>query len=152
MHQAGWPGLGAVKGPPISLGAASISAQLQASGVAHQLKSFAVNSPAFSPCAVVDWALAGADEDSVLCFGAFVWAEPQLRSVLGALRAAGYRGSIALGGPQVRSGLILCAGCLGVWPTHLHGAGNMHWGSLGWAEQALAVNPCSFESLVLVAV
>lgn len=89
------------KDPPFSLGAASIAAQLQAAHLPHRLASFAINAPRFDAESVVEWACADAGGDTCVCLGAFVWAEQELRAVLRGLRAAGFPGTIVLGGPQV---------------------------------------------------
>ena len=93
------------KDPKVPLGTASISAHLKSQGIEHQLRSFAVNDPGFRPDEVISWALDGLasrdGRDACLCFGAFIWAEKELQYILQGIRDGGFRGTIALGGPQV---------------------------------------------------
>lgn len=98
------------KDPRVPLGHASLLAALRQAGADVVSLTFALNAPetrletVFARIAATLATTAPAD----LGFGAYVWNESYLQRLLPALRAAGYRGRIILGGPQIsyqRSGL-----------------------------------------------
>lgn len=91
------------KDPPMSLGHASILANLKHKNLSVVEKSFAVNKPEFSTKEVVDFILHNASQkrDCDLALGAFVWNEPAIQTILPELRRAGFTGRIILGGPQI---------------------------------------------------
>lgn len=91
------------KDPRVPLGHASLLASLRRAGAAVEPLTFALNTPEtrfetiFSR--IVASLAAGGPAD--LGIGAYVWNEPYVQRLLPALRAAGYRGRIILGGPQI---------------------------------------------------
>lgn len=98
------------KDPRVPLGHASLLAALRQAGADVVSLNFALNAPetrletVFSRVAPALAATAPVD----LGIGVYVWNESYVQRLLPALRAAGYRGRIILGGPQIsyqRSGL-----------------------------------------------
>lgn len=91
------------KDPRTSLGHASLLARLAAvPGVSVTPLAYAVNDPNFSRAAVLDAVLdAVGDRDTQVAVGVYVWNEPVVQWLLPALRRAGFRGRILLGGPQI---------------------------------------------------
>lgn len=91
------------KDPRVPLGHASLLASLRQSGAEVTPLTFSLNAPdasleaIFTRIATVLAATSPAD----LAIGAYIWNESYLRRLLPALRAAGYRGRIILGGPQI---------------------------------------------------
>lgn len=91
------------KDPRIPLGHASLLASLQRAGAAVVSLTFALNAPG-SRLEDIFAGIASALTDTGatdLGFGAYVWNESYLQRLLPALRKAGYRGRIILGGPQI---------------------------------------------------
>lgn len=98
------------KDPRVPLGHASLLASLRQAGADVVSLTFALNAPetrfetVFSRISATLAALGPTD----LGIGAYVWNESYVQRLLPALRAAGYRGRIILGGPQIsyqRTGL-----------------------------------------------
>lgn len=92
------------KDPRVPLGHASLLASLRDAGIPTTPIVRAVNSDAVLPeilaVEIVSAALAlGAN--SIVALGAYVWAEHVIQPLLPALRAAGFGGTIVLGGPQI---------------------------------------------------
>lgn len=91
------------KDPRVPLGHASLLAALRRSGADVSSLTIPLNAPGttfetvFTRIAAALAATAPAD----LGIGAYVWNESYLQRLLPALRAAGYRGRIILGGPQI---------------------------------------------------
>lgn len=90
------------KDPPISLGAASILSTLHKGGVAAIPLSFNVNHPSFNPDEVMEHVFQlRPTKQTLLGFGAFVWNEVYVQSILSQLRYHRFPGSILIGGPQI---------------------------------------------------
>jgi hypothetical protein len=92
------------KDPRTSLGHASLLAALRAADVDTLSLVFAVNDARTDAARIADAVLAelpGQAADTDVAFGAYVWGEALLPSVIRALRAAGFAGRIILGGPQI---------------------------------------------------
>lgn len=91
------------KDPPMSLGHASILANLQQKNLDVIEKSFAVNKTDFSTKQVIDFISKNARENGNcdLALGAFIWNEPALQAIIPELRRTGFKDRIILGGPQV---------------------------------------------------
>lgn len=98
------------KDPRVPLGHASLLAALRESGADVVSLAFALNAPETRFETVLSRISAALAElgPADLGIGAYVWNESYVQRLLPALRAAGYRGRIILGGPQVsyqRAGL-----------------------------------------------
>lgn len=91
------------KDPPMSLGHASILANLHQKNIPVIERSYAVNKPTFSVNSVIDFILKNAHKDkcSDLAIGAFIWNESAVQTILSKIRDHGFKGRIILGGPQV---------------------------------------------------
>jgi radical SAM superfamily enzyme YgiQ (UPF0313 family) len=89
------------KDPPLSLGQASILANLQAYEVSTQAQTWAVNTPEFNSETVTDYILSQAHPNTDVAFGAYIWNENHLQKILNRLKAERFPGRIILGGPQV---------------------------------------------------
>jgi radical SAM superfamily enzyme YgiQ (UPF0313 family) len=90
------------KDPPMSLGHASILANLKHHGVNVFEKSWSVNSSEFNINNVVEFALSHAKgKDTAFALGAFVWNEKHVQEILTRLRVKKFPGPIIVGGPQV---------------------------------------------------
>ncbi len=89
------------KDPPMSLGHASILANLRRQRVNVIPRSWAVNRPNFSPRAVSDFIISHKAPHTDVALGAFVWNEKAMQSILTDLHNAKFPGRIILGGPQV---------------------------------------------------
>ncbi|MDX9723069.1 MAG: B12-binding domain-containing radical SAM protein [Myxococcota bacterium] len=94
------------KDPRLSLGHASLLTALREhAGLEVRSMQVPVNQECLDADSVTSAILRNADDigpDNVaLAFGAYVWGEELLRQVLRRLRAAGFRGRIILGGPQI---------------------------------------------------
>lgn len=90
------------KDPRVPLGHASLLASLRRSGADVTSLTIPLNAADArfeTILARVTAALAVAPAD--LGIGAYIWNEPHVQRLLPALRAAGYRGRIILGGPQI---------------------------------------------------
>lgn len=89
------------KDPPMSLGQASIVANLHSRGCAVKHNSWSVNNPEFNTDEVVDFAMNHADESTDFAIGAFVWNENHTHNILNQLKEKKFPGRIILGGPQI---------------------------------------------------
>ncbi len=89
------------KDPPISLGQASIVANMQRYNVNVLPKSYAVNHQDFKVSNVVDFILKNSDINTDIALGAFVWNEKATQQILSILRKEKFSGRIILGGPQI---------------------------------------------------
>ncbi|MCB9609893.1 MAG: radical SAM protein [Polyangiaceae bacterium] len=93
------------KDPRTTLGHASLLAALvEAGDVDVVSRTYPVNVEGFDPKQVVDDVLpdlVGHSAAVDLAVGAYVWNEPAVQSILRTVRAAGFRGRIVVGGPQV---------------------------------------------------
>ena len=92
------------KDPRMSLGMASIVANLRMKNLPHEAHTLNVADPDFNaPAAfapLVNAAMAhGSTTDLII--GGFVWNEPYLNTLLEELRRASFAGRIAVAGPQV---------------------------------------------------
>lgn len=91
------------KDPRMSLGVASIVANLQIHAVPHRAISENVSDQNFTLAPVLREAMSvefnSPNADTVV--GAFVWNEVYMQELLSALRQNGYRGRIGVAGPQV---------------------------------------------------
>ena len=91
------------KDPRVPLGHASLLASARQAGVDVASLTVPLDAPGITFDAVfsrIQAALA-AHPDADLGIGAYVWNESYVQRLLPALRAAGYRGRIILGGPQI---------------------------------------------------
>eukprot|EP01039_Chlorochromonas_danica_P000754 gene754-818_t len=90
------------KDPPLSLGHASILANLRHHAVEDVTHAaWSVNNPQFSINSVLDFLFTSPTTESYAAFGAFVWNEKAIQEIIQTLRKEGYPGKILLGGPQV---------------------------------------------------
>ncbi|CAG8488064.1 7106_t:CDS:1 [Paraglomus occultum] len=89
------------KDPPLSIGHASILASLQHHGIETFARSWAVNSPTFSPHPVRDFIMLHSHAQTAVAIGAFVWNEKAIQSILTELKLLRFPGRIIIGGPQV---------------------------------------------------
>lgn len=89
------------KDPPMSLGHASILANLRRRNVQVMERAYAVNTPDFSANTVTDFILKNSGLNTDIALGAYIWNEPDLQTILSQLRRNGFKGRIILGGPQV---------------------------------------------------
>eukprot|EP00978_Attheya_sp_CCMP212_P013180 scaffold33078_cov48-Attheya_sp.AAC.2 len=92
---------GRPKDPPLSLGHASILANLYAHDVEVGQKSWAINDPTFRIENVISYILDQSTPKRDLALGAFVWNENYIKDIIAALRKEGYPGRVILGGPQI---------------------------------------------------
>lgn len=89
------------KDPPISLGHASILANLQRFHIDATSRAYSVNHQHFKAQEVSDYILSNSDVDTDVALGAFVWNEKAMQEILDTLRKEGFPGRIIIGGPQV---------------------------------------------------
>lgn len=91
------------KDPPMSLGHASILANLRSQKLPVLEKSYAVNKPEFSVDTVANFILDNcrSDKETDLAMGAYIWNESAVQSVISKIRNKGFNGRIILGGPQI---------------------------------------------------
>ena len=89
------------KDPPMSLGHASLLANLHYHNVNAIPGSWAVNSPNFSPQQVTDFIMSRSNAGVDVALGVFVWNERAIQSILNDLKRYKFPGRIILGGPQV---------------------------------------------------
>jgi radical SAM superfamily enzyme YgiQ (UPF0313 family) len=89
------------KDPPLSLGHASIVANLRAHQIDVNERSWSINRSDFEIEQVLDFLLTSVGPDTDIAFGAFVWNESHIQQILTALRAHRFPGRVILGGPQI---------------------------------------------------
>ena len=89
------------KDPPLSLGHASILANLLKRGVDVKERSWAVNHHSFDIEEVTQYITENQHPDVDIALGAFVWNEPMVQKILQFLSKYKYPGRVILGGPQV---------------------------------------------------
>jgi radical SAM superfamily enzyme len=89
------------KDPPLSLGHASIIANLKAHQIDVSERSWSVNSPEFQTHEVLDFVFTSVDSNTDVAFGAFVWNEKYLQEILKKIKAKKFPGRVILGGPQI---------------------------------------------------
>lgn len=88
------------KDPPISLGHASIQANLRKHNIDVISQSWSVNRVDFSTQSVTKFILNHASPDVDLAMGAYVWNESAIQSILKDINGK-FPGKIILGGPQI---------------------------------------------------
>jgi radical SAM superfamily enzyme YgiQ (UPF0313 family) len=89
------------KDPPLSLGHASIVANLKAHQIDVSERSWSVNSREFQTEEVLDFIFTAVDCNTDIAFGAFVWNEIHLQQILKQIKAKKFPGRVILGGPQI---------------------------------------------------
>ncbi|MDP2194051.1 MAG: radical SAM protein, partial [Alphaproteobacteria bacterium] len=89
------------KDPPLSLGLASILANLQMYNIDVYSKEWSVNSENFNVGDVSDFILSKASPLTDVALGAFVWNEKYIQIILSKLKKEKFPGRIILGGPQI---------------------------------------------------
>ena len=89
------------KDPPLSLGHASILANLQAHKVDVDPKAWAVNASTFNVKEVVTHILDWVTPQTDVGLGAFVWNEPYIQEIIRTLKREKFPGRIIFGGPQI---------------------------------------------------
>lgn len=89
------------KDPPISLGQASILANLKAHNIDTISSSWSVNHEGFSYQKVVEFIMNNASSNTDVALGAFVWNERATKQILLSLKEQKFPGKIILGGPQI---------------------------------------------------
>ena len=89
------------KDPPLSIGHASIFANLRKNGIDSLGLSWSVNIPGFSPDDVVACIMRHDDDNTDIGLGVFVWNEDATQHIIKSLGQKGFRGNIVLGGPQI---------------------------------------------------
>lgn len=89
------------KDPPLSLGHASILANLLKNKLDVQERSWAVNSEDFKPEQVVSHIMQNAHPDLDVALGGFVWNEHAIQYITQSLHKYKFPGRVILGGPQV---------------------------------------------------
>uniref|UniRef100_A0AC34RRS4 Radical SAM core domain-containing protein n=1 Tax=Panagrolaimus sp. JU765 TaxID=591449 RepID=A0AC34RRS4_9BILA len=89
------------KDPPMSLGHASILANLLKNNIDVVEKSWSVNHENFQSSDVVDFVMKNATKNSHFGIGAYVWNELHVQKIIKALKASTFSGKIIIGGPQI---------------------------------------------------
>lgn len=91
------------KDPPLSLGHASILANLREKGIIVVEKSWAVNKLEFSADSVTEFIMShnATNQETYLALGAYIWNENALQEIISKIRHQGFKGKIILGGPQI---------------------------------------------------
>ncbi len=89
------------KDPPCSLGHASILASLAHRNLPVTSLQRSVVSPEFEPIRFAEEILSLSNDQTDVAFGAFVWNEADLQSIMNHLKSNKFSGRIILGGPQV---------------------------------------------------
>lgn len=89
------------KDPAMSLGQASILANLYRHKISVFPKAWSVNHVSFDYQDVYKFVMANADVKTDLALGAYVWHEPQTQQLLSDLKQNSFPGRIILGGPQI---------------------------------------------------
>lgn len=90
------------KDPPLSLGHASILANLQAHHIDVRAKQWSVNHDCFDSYAVVNFVLSlSPTTNTYVAFGVFVWNEYYVQKIIQTLKKHKFPGKIILGGPQI---------------------------------------------------
>jgi radical SAM superfamily enzyme YgiQ (UPF0313 family) len=94
---------GRPKDPPVSLGLASIVANLQMRKVDHLHRSWAVNNPHFDVDEIVTAVMEESRRSPSTDFavGAYVWNERFVQQIISKLRHFSFPGNIIIGGPQI---------------------------------------------------
>lgn len=90
-----------IKDPAMSLGQASILANLHHHNIPVISKAWAVNHPSFDYKDVHAFVMANADKNTDVALGAYVWHEPETQMLLKDLKRDYFPGRIILGGPQI---------------------------------------------------
>ena len=95
------------KDPPLSLGHASILANLYANKINVRTNSWAVNHPSFKVEDVVQYIERFSSLENDLAMGVFVWNEEHVKKIINkAKHIASARGQISINFPQLHSGQI----------------------------------------------
>jgi len=92
------------KDPAIPLHLASLAASVRKAGYADvKTRSFPINSDEYQIERVVAWIMQSAGQCSSvdLGVGAYIWNQTETRRVIESARAAGFRGRVIVGGPQI---------------------------------------------------
>jgi radical SAM superfamily enzyme YgiQ (UPF0313 family) len=90
------------KDPPISLGHASLLANLHKNNMPVITKTYSVNSIYFSIDELIEFAFENANHSkTLLAFGVFIWNEKIIQTIIKRLKQENFRGIIVLGGPQI---------------------------------------------------
>eukprot|EP01036_Dinobryon_divergens_P036631 gene36631-47745_t len=89
------------KDPPLSLGHASILANLYANKINVRTNSWAVNHPSFKVEDVVQYIERFSSLENDLAMGVFVWNEEHVKKIIKHLKRNSFTGRIILGGPQI---------------------------------------------------
>lgn len=90
------------KDPPLSLGHASILANLQAHNIDVKTGSWSVNHTSFNEKVVIDFVLSLSPTiNTYVSFGVFVWNEGYVQKIIKSLKTYNFPGKIILGGPQI---------------------------------------------------
>ncbi len=89
------------KDPPLSLGHASILANLKAHNVEVEAKAWSVNTKQFNVSEVTKDILDQADSRTDVGIGTFIWNEPHVQQIIKTLKEKKFPGRIILGGPQI---------------------------------------------------
>lgn len=90
------------KDPPLSLGHASILANLQAHNIDVKTGSWSVNHTSFNEKVVIDFVLSSSPTiNTYVAFGVFVWNEGYVQKIIKSLKTQNFPGKIILGGPQI---------------------------------------------------
>lgn len=89
------------KDPSMSLGQASILANLLKNGVEVSTQAYSVNHDDFSADKVSEEIINNAEENTDVALGSFVWNEKHVQKILNNLKKEKFPGRIILGGPQI---------------------------------------------------
>ncbi|MDF2690244.1 MAG: radical domain protein [Gammaproteobacteria bacterium] len=89
------------KDPPLSLGHASILANLKRHDIPMLEKSWAINHDAFDSKQVVAFAMEHAATETDFAIGAYIWNEKAVQQILKSLKTYRFPGRLIVGGPQV---------------------------------------------------
>jgi radical SAM superfamily enzyme YgiQ (UPF0313 family) len=89
------------KDPPMSLGQASILANLRQYNIDVIAKAWSVNHPSFKYADIYDFIMFNSTNNTDIALGTYIWHEPQTQLLLNDLKKSNFSGRIILGGPQV---------------------------------------------------
>ena len=89
------------KDPAISLGHASLLANLITHSIVVIDKSWSVNHPTFDIEDVIRFIIFHTNADTCVAFGAFVWNEIYIQNILSVMKQRKIPGKIIVGGPQI---------------------------------------------------